>query len=65
MHTGPMSETQGEFTRATETDVRCRRCDERGKVVCQTWESSCGEYEDYKYTCKGCGYVWWVDGIDS
>lgn len=66
MHTGPMSETQGELSeeKIPATGVSCRKC-KGGPVVEQEWTSSCGGYEDYKYTCQACGFVWWVDGIDS
>lgn len=66
MHTHPMAETEGEFTKVHPVpDVKCRKCGEKGRCSYETWESSCGGYEDYKYTCGGCGYVWWIDGIDS
>jgi len=64
MHTQPMSESEGTFQEAEPTGVACRSCGER-KITCETWESSCGGFEDYKYTCGACGYSWWVDGIDS
>lgn len=44
---------------------RCRKCDKETAHKCESWESSCGGYEDYKYTCSTCGTVHWVDGIDS
>ena len=64
-HTGPMPESAGEFT-ATERGIKCHKCGQP-TAKCETWESSDGAYEDYKYTCQSpaCGYVWWVDGIDS
>jgi hypothetical protein len=66
MHTKPMAEFEGNFTKGRPVpDVQCRRCGEKGKCKEQLWESSCGGYEDYKYTCGGCGHVWWVEGIDS
>jgi hypothetical protein len=64
MHSKPMEESQGTFTTTETSPHECRRCG-RGPVKCQTWESQCGGYEDYQYTCPACGYVWWVDGIDS
>jgi len=63
MHTGPMSEMDGDFTKS-EKGPPCRKCG-GGPVVRETWESSCGGYEDYKYTCQACGDVRWVDGGDS
>ena len=63
-HTGPMSESQGEFTQSAASKRACRKCG-KTNVRCQLWESSDGAYEDEKYTCQDCGHVWWVDGIDS
>jgi hypothetical protein len=66
MHFGPMPESAGEFTKSSQRgDLACRKCKVVGQVTCQTWESSDGAYEDYKYTCGACGAVWWIDGIDS
>jgi RecJ-like exonuclease len=65
MHTKPMAESEGKFDpQQPEPNVTCRKCGVKGQVTCRTWNSSCGGYEDYKYTCA-CGYVWWADGIDS
>lgn len=36
-----------------------------GKLFYEEWESSCGGWEDIRYSCDGCGRVWWVEGIDS
>ena len=65
MHTGPMPESAGEFTSNVDSERACRKCGVRGQVAMQLWESYDGAYEDEKYTCKACGTVWWVDGIDS
>lgn len=64
MHTGPMPESAGTLSTAEAPLYECRKCREK-KAQCQTWDSSCGGYTDYKYTCLGCGHIWWVDGIDS
>ncbi len=64
MHTGPMPETAGELQGAQKTDDKCRKCGAQ-QVTYRVWESSDGAYEDYKYTCGACGFVWWIDGIDS
>ena len=58
------SESEGTF-RPTEQSAKL--CDECGgsNVTYRIWESSDGAYEDYKYTCHGCGHIWWIDGIDS
>lgn len=58
-----MADSEGNFTLEKEL-YPCRHCDSK-KVQCQVWESSCGGYEDYKYSCPDCGKRWWVDGIDS
>lgn len=58
------SELEGEFTRSEQSQTPCRKCGGRN-VKCQTWESSDGGYEDYKYTCGDCSHIWWIDGIDS
>lgn len=65
MHTGPMSETQGDLSDARESSRKCPKC--QAAMTVETWESSCGGYEDYKYTCTDakCRHVVWVDGIDS
>lgn len=66
MHTEPVPETAGNFSDETALpDVPCRKCKQIGNVIVKDWESSCGGYEDYKYTCKACNHVWWIDGIDS
>jgi hypothetical protein len=59
------SELEGEFTSKMTVDFPCpKRCGNR-RITCQLWESSDGGYEDNKYTCQGCGHVWWVDGPDA
>lgn len=66
MHTQPMPESAGDFSDEKKTDRVCPKCHEMNVTV-KTWESSCGGYEDYKYSCHtaGCGHSWWVEGIDS
>lgn len=65
MHTKPMSESEGTLSTPVEAKRKCPKCG--GPMTCETWESSCGGYEDYKYTCSAptCKHVVWVDGIDS
>lgn len=66
MHSGPMSDSAGKFRPGCNEMHDCRKC--KAKTArCELWESSCGGFEDVKYTCiaVGCGHVWWVDGIDS
>ncbi len=61
------AEHEGTFQDKGKPDDRpCPKCGQM-TVVYQIWESSCGGYEDVKYTCtnKACNCVWWVDGIDS
>ena len=64
MHTKPMAESDGKF-KDDRIFVKgsCPKCG--GSIYCKTWESSCGGYEDDKFTCSVCGYYWWVDGSDS
>lgn len=64
MHTKPMSETEGTFSPPKVASCSCPKC-KGGPVQYEVWESSCGGYEDYKYTCQSCGHTWWVEGIDS
>lgn len=45
-------------------NTKCRKCGSDNVTYC-VWESSCGGYEDYRYDCRSCGYLWWVDGVDS
>jgi DNA-directed RNA polymerase subunit M/transcription elongation factor TFIIS len=58
------ADSEGEFRGEKKDDCACRACGKR-EVTYRIWESSCGGYEDVKYTCHACGYRWWVDGIDS
>lgn len=62
-HMGPMQESQGIFGEPEATDCECRKCHEF-TVSVQQWDSNCGGYTDYKYTCA-CGHVWWIEGPDS
>lgn len=64
MHTGPIAEHEGKLAEARPCRGECPKCCER-KCTMQTWESSCGGYEDEKHTCGACGHVWWVEGPDS
>jgi len=65
-HTRQYAEHEGELSKGEALpDIKCRRCKQMGAVTYQTWESSCGGYEDSKYTCGACGHFWWVDGPDS
>lgn len=65
-HTRQMEESEGEFQNGERPclNTKCRRCDSK-KVTYREWESSCGGYEDTKYTCQDCGHWWWVDGPDA
>ncbi len=53
-----------ELSEPLQCNRPCPRCRSR-KCVYEIKESSCGGYDDEKYRCKKCDYVWWVDGIDS
>ncbi len=59
-----VSELTGKLSKTEKSYRKCRKCDGKN-VTSQEWESSDGAHEDYKYTCGDCGYVWWIDGIDS
>lgn len=63
-HMESMPESAGEFSEARLTDCHCRKCD-RMTVTVQTWESNCGGFTDYKYTCAWCGHHWWIEGPDA
>jgi ssDNA-binding Zn-finger/Zn-ribbon topoisomerase 1 len=65
MHTQPMSESSGTLNPAKESDRKCKKCG--STMMVQIWESSCGGYEDEKYSCSNsqCGYSFWIDGCDS
>jgi uncharacterized protein with PIN domain len=64
-HMGPMKESEGTFTLVGDSMTRCRACERNTMHTVQQWDSNCGGYEDFKYTCNECGKVHWVDGIDS
>ena len=65
-HLGPIPESKGRLGEAkAREELPCRRCAEIGVVYMQVWESSCGGYEDLKFSCLACDHVWWIDGIDS
>ena len=58
-----MAETEGEFTKNDVSKRPCHKCG--GEVRVRLWESSCGGYEDEKYTCAKCRHTWWVEGPDA
>jgi len=57
------AEYEGKFDDEKPVDRKCPKCSK--PMTVKTWESSCGGYEDEKYTCTVCGYYYWVDGPDS
>lgn len=65
-HAGPMKDSDGTFGKPEVDRSLCPKCGEVS-MRCEPWESSCGGYVDYRYTCESqtCGHVRWVDGIDS
>ena len=63
-HTRQYGESEGTLQPAQPHPEPCPKCHQK-TVTVQVWESSCGSYEDYKYTCATCRHVWWIDGIDS
>lgn len=63
-HMKTVDDAAGDFSDAKVSDRPCRKC-KSANVSYRVWESSCGGYEDCKYTCSSCGAMWWVDGCDS
>lgn len=65
MHTKELSELDGLFSEKISSNKKCKKCNNCMKY--KIWKSSCGGYEDYKYTCtnENCNYSFWVEGIDS
>lgn len=59
-----VSESSGVFSEEIQSARTCRKCGSKN-VTCRVWSSSCGGYEDEKYTCRDCGAVQWVEGADS
>ena len=61
-----MPESAGTLSKPDEELYHCYGCNQR-TAKCQAWDSSCGGYTDYKYTCTDpkCGKVRWVDGDDG
>ncbi len=58
--------TSGDFTDKVPVTRNCRKCgDVPREQLCETWDSSCGGYTDYRYKCLTCGGYEWVDGCDS
>jgi len=66
MHTKPMEDSDGTFDQTENTLTACHKCKQQ-TVEVKEWNSSCGGYTDYKYTCTNpaCKHYWWVDGADS
>lgn len=65
-HFGPMDESEGELRSEHGDAVRsCSQCKVATLHKVETWDSNDGAYTDHKYTCRNCGRVHWVDGIDS
>lgn len=65
MHSEPVEESSGNLSAAHPVvDLKCQACGAQ-TVVEQKWDSHCGGFTDYKYSCTSCEHVWWIDGIDS
>lgn len=64
-HMAPISDSQGDFSDEKPCDRKCHKCG--GPMTYRVWESSCGGYEDVKYSCVDtkCGGQAWIDGCDS
>lgn len=60
-----VSELDGTFGHTIDTSRPCPKCG--SSMTCRPWESSCGGFEDEKFTCSNaqCGHSYWVEGIDS
>lgn len=65
MHAKAITEKAGTFTDSKTVMLYCSSCGTKTPHEEATWESSCGGYEDYKFTCSVCDKVSWVDGPDS
>ncbi len=64
-HNAPMHESEGTFSSEESYGMYCGQCRKAATHLAQTWESHCGGFTDFKYTCSVCGLVHWIDGIDS
>lgn len=64
-HGGPLPESAGTFTAEYLSLAPCEKCAKWTHHRCDEWDSLCGAFTDYKYTCLTCGTVHWIDGIDS
>lgn len=66
MHTEPMPESAGTLTPTNDGHHHCYGCG-KSTAKCESWNSSCGGYTDYKYTCTdpACGKVRWEEGSDA
>ena len=65
MHTGPIPESAGTLTGEQPAKLhQCRNCLEPAATM-ERWDSSCGGYTDYKFTCARCGFVRWEEGADA
>jgi len=65
MHDKPVAEQDGRFSEPSVAQIPCLKCLSQASVTVRCWDSSCGGYTDYKFTCQACRHTWWVDGIDS
>lgn len=63
-HMKQMSEFEGVFNEQQTVQRKCRKCSSNTAIL-EVWESSCGGYENYKYTCQECKSITWIDVIDS
>ena len=65
MHT-ESGQVSGDFSGKKLTSLRyCTHCEDEKLFDVRVWESSCGGFEDYKYTCPTCKHGFWIDGPDS
>lgn len=59
-----MADSDGTFAAPVKAAINCHKC-KKPEVTEHEWDSSCGGWTDYKYTCGACGHFWWEEGIDS
>ena len=64
-HTTSMPDSAGEFSPAQGEERFCAHCKARTPFKVERWDSNCGGYEDYKYTCTACSHGLWIEGSDA
>lgn len=54
---------EGNQTGASKLPI-CGKC-KSIEITVEEEESSCGGFDDTKYTCRSCGNVVWIEGADA